>query len=48
MFDYLAVLILVVLGLAVTHTLGGVIKQRHHLRLDWLRLFWGLNVLVYN
>ena len=50
MFDYLAVLISVVLGLAVTHILsgvGGVINRRHRLRPDWLQLFWGLNVLAY-
>ena len=50
MFDYLAVLISVVLGLAVTHVLTGVsgaINQRHRVRIDWLQLFWALNVLAY-
>ena len=50
MFDYLAVLISVVLGLAITHLLTGVsdaINRRHHVRLDWLQLFWAVNVLTY-
>ena len=50
MFDYLAVLISVVLGLAMTHVLTGAssaINRRHHVPLDWLQLFWGFNVLAY-
>jgi hypothetical protein len=50
MFDYLAVLISVVLGLAVTHVLTGIsgaINRRHHVRLDWVQLFWAINVLAY-
>lgn len=50
MFDYLAVLISVVLGLAVTHVLTGIsgaINRRHSVPLDWVQLFWGLNVLAY-
>src|SRR5437588_11610984 len=50
MFDYLAVLISVVLGLAVTHVLTGIsaaINRRHHVRLDWVQLFWAVNVLAY-
>jgi hypothetical protein len=49
-FDYLAVLISVVLGLAVTHVLTGIsgaINRRHRVPLDWVQLFWGLNVLAY-
>jgi hypothetical protein len=50
MFDYLAVLISVVLGLAVTHVLTGVsgaMNRRHQIRIDWVQLFWALNVLAY-
>lgn len=50
MFDYLAVLISVVLGLAVTHVLTGIsraIDGRHHAPLDWVQLFWAVNVLAY-
>ena len=50
MFDYLAVLISVVLGLAVTHVLTGIsgaINRRHHVRLEWVQLFWAVNVLAY-
>jgi hypothetical protein len=50
MFDYLAVLISVVLGLAVTHVLTGIssaTNRRHHDRLDWIQLFWAVNVLAY-
>ena len=50
MFDYLAVLISVVLGLAITHVLTGVsraINDRHNHPLDWVQLFWAVNVLAY-
>jgi hypothetical protein len=50
LFDYLAVLISVVLGLAVTHVLSGMaaaINRRWRIRPDWVQLFWGLNVLAY-
>ena len=50
MFDYLAVLISVVLGLAMTHILSGAssaINRRQHVPLDWIQLFWGFNVLAY-
>jgi hypothetical protein len=50
MFDYLAVLISVVLGLAVTHVLTGIsaaINRRDQVQLDWLQLFWAVNVLAY-
>jgi len=49
-FDYLAVLISVVLGLAVTHVLSGfagTINRRASVRPDWVQLFWGVNVLGY-
>lgn len=50
MFDYLAVLISVVLGFAVTHVLtgmSGAMNRREHDRIDWLQMFWALNVLAY-
>jgi hypothetical protein len=50
MFDYLAVLISVVLGFAVTHVLtgmSGAINRRDHAPIDWLQMFWALNVLAY-
>jgi hypothetical protein len=50
MFDYLAVLISVVLGLAITHVLTGIgraINRRDQVRPDWLQLFWGVNILAY-
>ena len=50
MFDYLAVLISVVLGFAVTHVLtgmSGAMNRRDHTRIDWVQMFWALNVLAY-
>jgi len=50
MFDYLAVLISVVLGLAVTHALTGAseaINRRRTVTPDWMQLFWALNVVLY-
>src|SRR5438270_5364199 len=50
MFDYLAVLISVVLGFAVTHVLtgmSGAINRRNHARIEWVQMFWALNVLAY-
>jgi len=50
MFDYLAVLISVVLGLGITHLLTGIsaaINRRHQVRIDWLQLFWAVNILLY-
>lgn len=50
MFDYLAVLISVVLGLAVTHVLTGIsaaINRRDRAPLDWLQIFWAVDVLAY-
>lgn len=43
MFDYLAVLISLVFGFAVTHVLTGVngaINRRDRVRIDWLQMFW--------
>ncbi len=50
MFDYLAVLISVVLGLAITHVLAGItsaINGRDKQRPDWIQVWWGVNVLAY-
>lgn len=50
MFDYLAVLISVVLGLAITHVLTGIsgaINRRERHRPDWIQIWWGINVLAY-
>jgi hypothetical protein len=50
MFDYLAILISVILGLALTHLLLGVsrlIQIRHGVRLYWVQLVWTLNVVIY-
>jgi hypothetical protein len=50
MFDYLAVLISVVLGLAVTHVLTGIsgaINRRERVSPDWIQVWWGVNVLAY-
>ena len=50
MFDYLAVLISVVLGLAIIHILTGIsnaIDRRSSTAPDWLQLFWAVNVLAF-
>ena len=50
MFDYLAVLISVVLGLAITHVLTGAstaINARARVRPDAVQIFWAVNVLAY-
>ena len=50
MFDYLAVLIAGVLGLAVTHVLTGIsgaINRRHRVKPDWIQIWWGTNILGY-
>jgi len=50
MFDYLAVLISVILGLALTHLLLGaskLIQARHNVRLYWVQLVWTFNVILY-
>jgi hypothetical protein len=50
MFDYLAILISVILGLALTHLLMGVsrlIQLRHHVRIYWVQLAWTFNVIIY-
>jgi len=50
MFDYLAILICIILGLALTHLLIGasrLIQLRHGVRLYWVHLAWTFNVIVY-
>jgi hypothetical protein len=50
MFDYLAILISIILGLALTHLLMGVsrlIQLRHRVRLYWVQLLWTVNVILY-
>jgi hypothetical protein len=50
MFDYLGVLLSIVLGLALTHVLFGVahiIQMRRSIRAYWVQLVWAMNVLMY-
>ena len=47
MFDYLGVLISVILGLALTHLLLGtsrLIQERDSVKPYWVQLVWTLNV----
>jgi len=49
-FEYLGVLLSVILGLGVTHILAGLSKIVHHrktVRLSWVHTLWTLNVLIY-
>ena len=49
-FEYLGVLVSVVMGLGLTHLLTGVSKTIHHrdtLRVYWVHLMWALNVAIY-
>ena len=50
LFEYLGVLISVVMGLAITHLLTGVTNMIHHrssVRLSWPHLLWTLDILIY-
>ena len=50
MFDYLAVLISIILGLALTHLLFGcsrLIQLRGQVRIYWVQLVWTATVLFY-
>lgn len=50
MFDYLAILICVILGLALTHLLIGVsrlMQARHEVRIYWVQLAWMFNIVLY-
>ena len=50
MFDYLGVLISIILGLALTHLLRGwgrLIQLRHTARIYWVQVVWSLNIVIY-
>jgi hypothetical protein len=50
MFDYLGVLISIILGLALTHILRGwgrLIQLRHTAKIYWVQVVWGLSVVTY-
>src|SRR6478735_6240906 len=50
MFDYLGVLISVIFGLAITHTISGwswLVQHRHNVRPYWVQLVWSLNLMFY-
>lgn len=49
-FEYLGVILSVILGLGLTHLLAGVSKIIHHRRtltISWIQLMWTVNVLMY-
>ena len=49
-FEYLGVILSVIMGLGVTHILAGVSKtihQRKTVKLYWVQLLWALNILIY-
>ncbi|HMB74064.1 MAG TPA: hypothetical protein VKQ06_10865 [Gammaproteobacteria bacterium] len=49
-FDYLGVMLSVIMGLGVTHLLAGLSKAVHHRRtvtFSWLHGLWTLNILIY-
>jgi hypothetical protein len=48
-FEYLGVLLSVIMGLGVTHLLAGISKTIHHrktLRLFWVHTLWTFNILI--
>ncbi|MGH3428157.1 MAG: hypothetical protein ACRDQZ_11430 [Mycobacteriales bacterium] len=50
MFDYFAVLISVILGLALIHPLRGLaklIQMRHDVRPYWVHVVWTFNVIIF-
>ena len=50
MFDYFAVLISVILGLALIHLLRGLaklIQMRHEITHYWVHIVWTFNVIIY-
>ena len=50
MFDYLGVLVSVILGLALTHLLTGLsrlIQMRSRVRVYWAHVAWTLNIMLY-
>jgi len=49
-FEYLGVILSVIMGLGVTHILAGLSKtihQRKTVRLYWVQTLWALNILIY-
>ena len=49
-FEYIAVLLSVIVGLGLTHLLGAVARLIHHpgrYKLYWIHLFWAWYVFVY-
>ena len=49
-FEYLGVLLSVIMGLGVTHILAGLSKTIHHrktVKLFWVHTMWALNILIY-
>lgn len=50
MFDYLGVLVAVILGLSLTHLLRGLsklIQQRRTVKPYWVHVVWTINILIY-
>lgn len=50
MFEYIGVLISVILGLGMTHIFSGfgrMIQDRSNTRLYWVHLLWCINILIY-
>ncbi len=50
MFDYFAVLISVILGLALTHVLRGLaklIQMRREVKPYWVHVLWSFNVIIW-
>ena len=50
LFEYLGVLISVVMGLGVTHLLTGlskIIRERDTIHVYWVHLLWTFNILLY-
>ena len=50
MFDYLGILISIILGLALTHLLMGLsrlIQSPRTVRIYWVQIVWTANVLIY-
>ncbi len=50
MFDYFAVLISVILGLALIHPLRGLVKliqMRHEITHYWVHIVWTFNVIIF-
>ena len=49
-FEYLGVILSVIMGLGVTHILAGLSKTIHNrksVKVYWVQALWGINVLIY-